>query len=116
MGQPKLVWSGNEIPLSPDYFASEAESASVAHMNQLYKDFDLYHYRGFTALSSLDRTDDDYSIIAASGLFATAAEFIRQQLPGDGHQHEFLQTNVPDREAALQHFCKFVDRNQGEGT
>ncbi len=109
MDQIQLVWIGKEIPLTAESFSSDV-MAGVTHLNQLNKDFELHHYRGFTALSSLDRTDDDYSIIAASGLFPTPAQFIHHQSPGSGQKHEFLEVNLPDRETALQHFCKFVDR------
>src|SRR4051794_24565190 len=63
MSAPQLTWSGREIQLATAMSSHELMS-SVATLNLQNKDFELHTYRGFTSMSALDRTDNDYSIMA----------------------------------------------------
>src|SRR5262245_27032661 len=80
MNQPQLVWSGKEIPLATALSSGEVMS-SVATLNMNSKDFEMHQYRGFTSMSALDRTDNDYSIMAKQGAFQSPIDFIKYKSP-----------------------------------
>jgi hypothetical protein len=115
-GVPQLVllWSGREIPLRVRSPADESWFAGAVHLNLLQRDFEVHYYRGFTAVSALDRTDGDYAVMAKRGRFKTVPRFISHQSPGggldpDGRANEYMEVSAPCRPDALAGFRRFVD-------
>jgi hypothetical protein len=94
-GQPALIWAAVEIP-------------RAAIVNRLHRDFQMYHYRGFTALSGIDREDTDFSLTVKKGLFPHPRLFLEHYLPKDENT-DLLLVSLGTRQEAIKRFVEFVD-------
>jgi hypothetical protein len=104
---PRRVWSGHRV-----FFDGEPTPGLVQRLtglNLLQQDFEIHQYRGFTALTGLDRTDDDYAVSVKPGEFDRPGDQVGYDPPDGGQFTTMFECSLESRAAALDRFRQFVD-------